>query len=330
MNILYTLNDNFVPQVGTALLSVCENNKDLDIHFYILSYGIKSNNKKKLENLVKKYKKEIDIIEADDLRKFFTFDFDTGGWNSVILLRLLMGEILPKSVEKIIYMDGDTIVRGSLKELWDTNLEGKTLGMSIEPTIDKERIKTLDIDGYPYYNSGVLLVDLKRWRKINASKKIFDYYKKHDGKLFAADQDAINGALKEEILTISPKYNFYNIYNQYSYNFLKKQMKPLSYISKDIYMEAVNNPVIIHYLGEERPWRKGNTHKYKNDYIKYLSKTPWKDTPLEEGWILYFICFRIFNIVTKPFPSLRLRTINKLIPTFMKIRKKQIKKNMSK
>ncbi len=327
MNILYCLNDGFVPQVGAAIASVCENNKKAKkIHFYLLSYGISLKNKKKLRALSSRYKRDIDIYEVDDLSEYFTFDFDTHGWNKVILVRLLMGEILPKHMERVIYLDGDTIVRGDLTSLWNFDLNGKTLGMSAEPTIDKTRIVSLDIDGYPYYNSGVLLVDLKRWREIKASRKIFDYYKAHDGNLFAADQDAINGAMKGEIVTISPKYNFYNIYYQYPYKFLKKQMEPLDYISKEVFDDAVKNPVVIHYLGEERPWRAGNTHKYKKDYLKYLGLTDWKDTPMEKGWGLYFVCWNIFNFVTKPFPGLRLKIINGLIPTFMKIRKKKLKK----
>ena len=155
---------------------------------------------------------------------------------------------------------------------------------------------------------------------------IFDFYKKYNGNLFANDQDAINGALKKEILTISPTYNFYNIFYQYNYNFFVRLLKPIKYIDKDVYQDAVNNPTIIHYLGEERPWRKGNTHKYRKDYKYYLSLTPWKDTPDEEGWNLYFFCWRIFNFFTKPFPGLRLRIINGLIPFVMKLRKRKINK----
>ena len=328
MNVLYTLNDKFVPQVGAGIVSVCENNKDFDsIHFFLLSYGISADNKKKLKKTVKKYNRDIDIIEIDDLKKYFTFSFDTGGWNPVILVRLLMGEILPNNIEKILYLDGDTIVRGNLSDLWNMDMNGKTIGMSIEPTIEKERISILELGDYPYYNSGVLLVNLKRWRELEAGRKIIEYYKKFDGQLFAADQDAINGAMKDEIITISPKYNFYNIFYQYPYSFLVKNMKPKKYISREMFEDAVKNPVIIHYLGEERPWRSGNTHKYRNDYRKYLNMTCWKDTPDEEGWKFYFICWNIFNFVIKPFPGLRLKIINGLIPVFMNFRKKKLNKN---
>jgi lipopolysaccharide biosynthesis glycosyltransferase len=102
------------------------------------------------------------------------------------------------------------------------DFEGKTIGMSIEPTIDKGRIEVLELGDKPYYNAGVLMVDLKRWRKIHAGDKIIKYYKKFDGKLFANDQDAINGAMKDEIVTISPKYNFYNIFLSIPIFFFKK------------------------------------------------------------------------------------------------------------
>lgn len=327
MNILYTFNDKFVPQVGASICSVCENNDFMDnITFYIISSGITDKNKKELEKLIKRYNRDINIIELGNINNYFDFEFDTTGWPPITLARLLMDKMLPQNIKKVLYLDGDTIVRGSLKELWENSLDNKTIGMSIEPTIDKKRIKSLDIDGYPYYNAGVIIVNLDKWRKIGACKKIFDFYKAHDGKLFANDQDAINGALKDEIFTLSPKYNFYNIFYQYPYKFMCKLMKPLTYISKKIYYDAVKNPVIIHYLGEERPWRKGNSHKYKNDYKKYLSKTVWRDTPDENGWEMYFICWRIFNFTTKPFPKIRCSIINSLIPKFMQYRASQIKK----
>ena len=328
MNILYTLNDNFVPQVAAGICSVCENNKNIkNINFYIISYGIKDINKKELIKIVNNYNRNMNIIELDSLEKYIDFDYDTLGWNKVILARIFMGKLLPENIKKILYLDGDTIVRGSLKELWDLKMGDKILGMSIEPTVDKKRKNKLGLEKYPYYNSGVLLVDLEKWRKEKADEKIIEFYKKNNGNLFAADQDAINGALKDKIYTISPKYNFYNIFYQYPYKFLKKLMGQVPYISKKEFDSAVKEPVIIHFLGEERPWRLGNNHKYKNDYLKSLNLTNYKNCNFEDGWKLYFICFGIFNFFTKPFPFIRYKIINSLIPVFMKYRTNKNKKN---
>ncbi|MFR0922264.1 MAG: glycosyltransferase family 8 protein [Clostridia bacterium] len=327
MNIVYTLNDKFVPQVAAGICSVCENNTDFEnITFYIISKEITDENKEKLTKLVKKYNRKIEIIELGDIKKYIDFEFDTTGWNSIVLARLVIDKLLPETIDKILYLDGDTIVRGNLSELWNTDISEYILAASIEPTVDRERKKQLGLEKLPYYNAGILLINLKKWREEKAGKIILDYYKANDGKLFANDQDAINGSLAGKIYTLLPKYNFYNIFYQYPYNFLAKLMKPVEYISKENFKQCVKNPIIIHYLGEERPWRKGNHHKYKKDYDKYLQKTDWKDCGIENGWNLYFICWYIFNFITKPFPSIRYKIINSLIPTFMKIRAKKLRK----
>ncbi|WP_321537575.1 glycosyltransferase, partial [Streptococcus suis] len=86
----------------------------------------------------------------------------------------------------------------NIRELWEVDLEGKVLGMCPEPTASSERREGLNLGTYTYHNAGVLLIDLKRWRSKSIGTIIFDYYKEKNGELFANDQDALNGALKEE------------------------------------------------------------------------------------------------------------------------------------
>lgn len=328
MNILYTVNNGFVPQLAAGICSVCENNQaEEQIHFYVFSLGITQENKGKIEKLAEKYGRSISIIEIQNMNEYLDFEFDTLGWSPVILARLFMGKILPPEVERILYMDGDTVVVGSLKELWNTDLGDHVLGMSVEPTADRNRKNALGLENYYYHNSGVLLVDVKKWREVKAEELLIDFYRAKEGKLFAADQDAINGALKDKIYHLLPKYNFCNIYYQYPYRFLRKLIAPMSYFSKEEFDECVKHPVIIHYLGEERPWRRGNTHKYRDEFWKYLGMTDWKDMPQEEGWTTYFLCWRVFNFFTKPFPAMRYGIINSLIPYFMKYRARQLKKD---
>lgn len=330
MNILYTLNDKFVPQVATSIYSVMDNNKEMDvIHFYIFSYGIVDDNKEKLTQMVHDFDREITIIEIDSIHKYFDFDFDTFGWNPVILARLALDKILPLDVDRIIYLDGDTVVRGSLQDFWSTDMKDSCLGGCVEPTVDKKRKESLGISQI-YINSGVLLINLKLWRRDNIGEKIIQYYKESGGRLFAPDQDAINGYLKEKIFSIPIKYNFSNTFNFYPYRIIKKLLGNDKDITLQEYNDAKQNPVIIHYLGEERPWRKNNTHKYRADFEKYLKKTYWKDTPFEDGWQLYFLCWKIFNISMKCTPMLRYNIINKLIPLFMKYRSHTLNKNKEK
>lgn len=322
MNILYTVNNDFVPQLATGICSVCENNRDLEIiQLYVFSDGITAENKNILYGFVKKYGREIQFIDIDGFMGTAGFSLDTGGWNEVIMARLLMARLLPNEVDKVLYLDADTVVRGSLRTLWDEHPGHGILSMVMEPTASMARRKRLGIGCFPYFNSGVLLVDLEKWRKSGVELSILDYCAKNGDNLVASDQDAINVVLSGKIDAIPAKYNASNIFSYYPYKFLHRLMPEFS--DEEEYIEARDNPVIVHYLGEERPWRKGNTHAYRSEYEKYLSKTPFSGALPEKGWEMYFILWKTFNALTKFFPSLRYRVIDCLIPCFLELRSRK-------
>lgn len=319
MNILYTVNNDYVPQLATGICSVCENNRDFEIlRFYIFSDGISAENKNILSGFVKKYGRDIQFIDIDGFMDAVGLSLDTGGWNEVIMARLLMAGLLPDEVDKVLYLDADTVVRRSLRALWDEHPVRGILSMVMEPTASRARRASLGIERFPYFNSGVLLVDLKKWRKNGVESSILDYCSKNGDSLVASDQDAINVVLAGKIDAIPPKYNASNIFSYYPYRFLHRLMPEFS--DEEECVEARDNPVIVHYLGEERPWRKGNTHAYRSEYEKYLSKTPFSGTLPEKGWEMYFVLWKAFNAVTKFFPSLRYKVIDGLIPFFLEFR----------
>ncbi len=324
MNILLTIDDNFVPQLAANICSVCENNEKMDeISFFIFDNGISRSNKDSLSDFVGTYNRSITFISIAGFMDSLGFEFDTTGWNEIVLARLLMSRFLPDNINKVLYLDGDTIVRNDLGSLWETNIEEYTLGAVMEPTANGLRRKELGIGGRPYYNAGVLLVNLENWRKSEAEERILQYCANNAKKLFANDQDAINVVLKNEILPLSPSYNFSNVFIYYPFKTLHSLMPEFS--TKEDFHKAKANPCIVHFLGEERPWRKGNTHAFKADYGRYLEKTPWRNAPQEEGWALYFTAWRIFNIATRPMPRARLAIIDSLIPFFVNQKSKRKK-----
>lgn len=327
MNILYTINDSYVPQLASAITSVCENNKETPhINFYVIGDHISEKNQKSLYTYTSNYGRNLTIIELERVEDYFDFEFDTSGWNKIVLARLLVDKLLPSNLERVLYLDGDTTVIGRLEELWKINMTGYLVAGVEEPTVSKERKEYLGLKNGRYINAGVLLINLTLWRELNATKKILDYYKAHGGKLFANDQDAINGSLKGQIYYLPPKYNFCNTFYYYPYTVICKMISPVPYIDQNLFEESYNNPIIIHFLGEERPWREGNFHKYRKYYTKYLHMTPWKDTQFELGWKTYFFFLKVFNLITKPFPMLRYRVIQYLIPRFIEFRAKKLLK----
>ena len=326
INVVYTVNDAFIQQLATGICSVCENNKCDKIKFYVISDGITESNKQKLTNFVNEYNQYIEIIELGNIRDYLDFEFDIVGWSSIVLARLVISKLLPATVKRVIYLDGDTMVRGSLRGLWDTDMGDSIIGASVEPTANFSRKIGLGIPAdSPYYNAGVLLIDLDKWRNEHAERRILSYYKEHEGKLFANDQDAINGEMQHDIYSLSIVYNFCNSYRFYPYRTLVKIMKPCPFISKEEYKKCISNPIIIHFLGEERPWRIGNKNPFTHEYFKYWNKTPWADMPLESGWEKYFVAFNLFNVVMKISPYIRYKIIDACVPWVLRQRSKKKK-----
>ena len=324
MNLFYTINDAFVPQLGAAVCSVCENNRGAgEIVFYIGAMEVTEEHQAQLRELAAGYGREMRFIPIDHLQERLGFDFDTLGWSEVVVARLLMDRLLPEDVERVLYLDGDTIVIGDLGPLWEKDMGGCVMGACVEPTANRERKKALGLEGKPYFNSGVLLIDLKKWRETKAAEKVLDFYREKGGRLFAPDQDALNGGLAGQIRELPPKYNFYNIYWYYPYRTLVKIYRPAVYMGEAEFRESAEHPVILHYLGEDRPWRKGSRHRYGNRYEEYLGKTPWKDEPKEEGWEAFLGLYHAFWKIMKPFPMFCYRVIDGLIPAMMKYRKRQ-------
>ena len=327
MDILYTLNNGFVPQVASSITSICENNRQVkDITFYLLVIGVSTDNRDKLQHLIEHYHRHIKFISIDNLESNFPFKIDTGYWNPIVLARLLLHKILPKKVHRILYLDGDTIILGDLSDLYHANMGHLAVGACIESACPKFLKQSLGLTNTNYYNAGVLLIDVDKWRQEKIGEGIIKYYQAHNGKLFANDQDAINGYLKNQIYTLPPKYNYSITLDQYSYKFLKKIEQPAHYYSKSDYEEANKQPIIVHYAGENRPWRKYNTHKYRFEYKKYLNLTSWKNTPDEEGWHTYFIILTIFLTLTKPFNRLRYSLVGIATPKLMISRSQKTKK----
>ena len=327
MNLVYTIDNNFVPQLAANIQSVKQNNPNTHLNFYILSMGLSKAN---IDNLTAFFSDElcdVIIIDISDFKDRIAFEFDTTGWNEIVLARLLLDNYLPNKIERVIYLDADTICRSSLRGLWQADLDGKTIAMAPEPTADRNRRTSLGIGSYPYCNAGVVLFNLKKWRDNDMEKGILNFCKQNKEKLFANDQDALNVYLKDDIKVMSISYNYSNIFDYYPFEYLNKLMP--NFCSKIAYEHARANPAIVHFLGEDRPWRAGNTHRFSSDYFYYLRQTPWSEAPIEYGWEQYYKAWGLFNTITSPFPSARYKVITSLIPLFMKVRAKKRRQDES-
>ncbi len=188
-------------------------------------------------------------------------------------LRLLLPEILPDEVEKVLYLDGDMVVCGSLKPVWNTDLAGFYLAVVKEekelPDRHKECHRQIGFpEGATYFNAGMLLMNIERMRREGITELFLECIGKHsDWLLFGADQDVLNLTLHRAVTCLPPIYN-HNVCTEPDiagwYSFSKG--KP---------SESHRRPVVIHYIWSLKPWHYLSTHPYRSLWWKYLKLTPF-------------------------------------------------------
>lgn len=307
MDIVYASNDAYARHLAVSMISLFDRNQEAEeITVYVLSVGMTEDSRKKLQQIADQYHRTLQLIDLADIRNHFDYEIDTRGFDISAMSRLFIGKLLPKTVKRVLYLDCDTVVVQPIRGLWNLDLKKNTMAAVLEPTIYdavKQEIGLTEKD--PYFNSGVLLIDLETWRERDTEQRLLDFYKSKNGNLFACDQDTLNGTLKREILAMSPRYNFFTNYRYFSYEDLCAHGPSYREVDKHQFSLAKKHPVIIHYMGDERPWIAGNLNHYRRAYEKYLAMTPWRGTKKQGGKRLYMLLYHGMDYMTVLWPALR-------------------------
>ena len=277
MNILTCTDSKFVIPTGVMFYSVCKNNVGEELNFYLIVDGsVTEKQKQSIENEIKKFEKttihffKIDIKEIEKYLVVVAPHFPKS-----IYYRLLLADILPRDLDKILYLDGDIIVRHSLKDLWNTDISNYSLGAVVNQTNGKnfwERLKYPKEKGY--FNSGVLLVNIKYWRNNHLTDRFIDYLKNNSDILVNPDQDVLNYVLQDSKLLLPERYNIQELF----YCIDREIVNCEDTMEIE---QSLSDPTILHYTGD-KPWVYYCEHPLKNIYYLYKSETQWsKDKTLE-------------------------------------------------
>lgn len=190
--------------------------------------------------------------------------------------RLFISNLLPKKLERVIYLDCDTIVCQDIAELYQYPLDGKILG-GVDDCKSKKYRWVLGLPpNANYINAGVLLIDLSKWRKFNCEQRIINYICSHNGKIHFEDQGAINAVLNSEIKLLPIKYNVMTHFYDLNYQELLSFRNPVKEYKKEDITEILNNPYIIHYTSSfltiGRAWNLNTNHKKRELFWKYMKQ----------------------------------------------------------
>lgn len=282
--IAYSTDDNYVQHVGVSMISLFESNKEFDnIIIYIMDNNISDINKDKLVRISQQYNRTILFIDVEKLISTLKLDIN-GSIALASYARLFLASIVDKKYDKVLYLDCDSIISNSFKDLWCKDLNNYFVSGVLD-TVDCETktkigLKENDI----YINAGMMLINLKEWRERNIQNDFIEFIDKYNGNVFHHDQGVINGVLNKRIDVIEPKYNCMTPFFNMKKNNIMEYYNVNEYYSQEELDLAIKNPVFIHFTPalSNRPWIKGCTHPLKNEYIKYLNISPWKDSELLE------------------------------------------------
>ncbi len=268
MNIAISFNHIYLNYAIVMLTSLCVNNPEHN-DVFVLHSELKEADFEKMSEALKGY--DVEIISKDVSEKLGNTSLPTtASWSTEIYYRLILADILPDTIDRILYLDVDVIVHGSLKELYESEFEGADL-MAAEDsnatdtlgkTTEKVREMLLPLLGqnYKYFNSGVLLMNIARIRAVNTFESYINAMKQWDYQMAAPDQDILNFVHYDKVKYIS--WEKYDLFARIAY----KDGWTLS--------DVREKNKIIHFAGD-KPWNFNSTHfELEKLWWEYAAKTP--------------------------------------------------------
>ena len=272
MHIAFSTDGKFAPHAAATIASLLSNTlSERKINIYILHENMSDRticDLKLLSNLrMNTYVIPIKI----DASEFRSFPIYRGVRAFETYFRLKLPALLPE-VDKIIYLDSDTIVCGDIEELWLKEIgENLILGVEVPTYLHKARFEELGMKpGSPYFNAGVLMMNLAKMRNSGLYGKVTALMEEKREVLKQQDQDILNILAEGQWQPLPLKYNAY-------WCVLDRPGKnKFIYYEKEDLKEAKENPFIIHFNGFLRTWEPGCIHPKTNLYWKYRDLTAFK------------------------------------------------------
>lgn len=267
MNIIVSANSKYMRYLYVMLLSLFENNDDESITVYVMQKDFSETDKKTIELLASGYRNTVVFLDIEE--SVFSGFPVSAKFSVETYFRLLMPELLPDSIDKILYLDVDVIIRGKIKPFYCTDLEDKIAAVCRDadhPVLEDNKIILFKREkDFRYFNAGVALYNVPLLKE-RYSFKIFKKAAEELGfQLQFADQEILNYLLYDKV-----------IYSDYKmYNYLVRGEADISDLRDD---EAV----IMHFAGCN-PWQKGQKNSLYHIWWDYAKKSPFYLELLEEN-----------------------------------------------
>lgn len=265
INIVLCSDEAYVDKAAAVIAStICHSEAPEALHFYLLGYKLSADTCQCLHNWFSTLPAALTVIEAESSR---WPELTLGRFGPAALLRLGMHHWLPSNCQKVIYLDCDLVVLDDIANLLLFDMQGAPIASVANLQGNQQRRMGL---GYQhYFNSGVLLVDLDKWKARNVLDQVEQILQQHDYTLSYPDQDALN-LIFQDWFRLPMRWNM----QPYAYPAVEKKVAHYADWQQEL-EHAIREPAIIHFIGARKPWHADSRHPLAYLYRHYLALTPW-------------------------------------------------------
>lgn len=262
ITLVVVCNNHFAVLLAALLKSIDITHKtEEDINIYVVDDGLNSSTRVKLKKCICSAKITLTWIKIGDaIPKGILIPMDNSSFPISAYLRLFASQFVSSDVKKIIYLDADMILLEDISVLWNTSLQDYAVAAVIDRTGKVsnawggiKNYKELGLDPEAkYFNSGLLVIDLIKWREMNLTNRVINCIS--ENKQYAAfpDQYGLNVVLVNNWLELDPMWNCFP-------------------------MSTVERPNLIHFIGRKPIFKKYDYNQsYKKMFFEYLNETEWR------------------------------------------------------
>lgn len=308
MNVVFSSSDLYAKCTGVAIFSLLRTNVDLpELKIFLITTDMTIKNQEKIKRMCNDFNRNIEIVEASEVLNKAQIDLCLssfkGGLNTYA--RAVANKVLPEDVDRALFVDSDILFNGSLSFLDSLSMEDNVVAgvpeiMLMTKSVCYEDVELLNKCD-PYLNYGVVLIDLKNWRKFKGDDMIKNCVLSHNKQFRIAEQSIMNFTFRKHSMVLPVQYNYYTVLHGAKYKEILHRYPRRKLFKEEELIAAESNPTIIHFVGDyfNRPWYKNNICRFKETYQKYYEASPWKDEELENEPTNVSFLFRIYYEVLK-------------------------------
>ena len=256
----------------------------------------------KIHETIEEMGSSYSALYTDDLDPILEeLDVPTYNGSRTVYYRLFIGDLIPH-IDRLLYIDSDTIIKGNILTLYNNDMGDDVIGMCYDSNSVEVKEAYGCKKGEPYYNNGVVLYNLKRYRETIDMEGMIEAISIICAGSILPDQDLLNLQFKGKIKDLDPCFNYQPIHAMFTSDVYLHYFKT-DYYPKEQIDNASNNAVILHAIRMfgDRPWDDDSLHPFANEFEKYRKQSLWSDYPFlkKKKKIIHKIEYRLYRLLPK-------------------------------